>query len=302
MRLLLALLVFVSLQSTRPFNLPEQPRPNGLARIADLSFLAQPGPVDLSFLPELSLPWIGGVRFHGPGWFDTVTLAAVLLGLLLVWGRGLFVVLPALALLHTLPWTLANSQGFIHHGNQLLSMVLWAQSLVAWWWLLRGRRSSPLPLHCHLIFYSQGVVAVSYLTCALTKIVATKGLWLVQSHHIATEVVVGQRREYYRYLEGSDGIEVQAAEWLLTHPFAALVLFNLGWLLELLAPLALLGRRRALAIGLLLILFHRSVWMLMRLSFETHEWLLVIFFLNLPFWIWWALFGLRTKATGQVGA
>lgn len=299
MRLFLAVLVFHSLQTARPFTYPDQPRPNGIARVVDLSFLAKPGPVDLSALPDLELPLLGALRFHGPGWFDTVVVAVVVLGLLYAWGRALPLVIPLLALTHTLPWTYANSQGFIHHGHQLVSLVLWTQAAVSWWYWIRFERrrggadppdgsdgAKPLPLRSYLLYYSQGVVALAYFTCALTKLLASKGLWLVQSHHIAIEVVVAQRREFYKRLEHEDGFQMTAAQWLLEHPWAALLLFNAGFLLELVAPLALRARVFALVIGLLLVLFHRSVWVLMRLTFEMHEWLVIILFLNLPFWIW----------------
>lgn len=110
MRLLLALLVFYSLQEFKPYSFDEQSVPRGLAHFFDLTFLHENGPVDFSALKRVEIPGLGTIRLHGPGWFDTVVVASAVLGVLYAWGRGLLITLPLLALLHTIPWTLSNSR------------------------------------------------------------------------------------------------------------------------------------------------------------------------------------------------
>lgn len=294
MRLLLALVVFYSLQEFKPYTFDSQPVPRGVAKVVDLTFLHNQGPIDLSSLKRLEIPVIGTIRLHGPGWFDTVVVAALVLGALYVWGRGLIVTLPLFATLHLLPWTLSNSQGYTHHGNQLITMVLIVQSIVVWWWQIRkwrGRPALSLPVHSYLIYYSQGMVALSYVTCAVTKIFNSKGLWLFKSNYICIELIKSHRLEYYETLNPNALADPTAAVWLLNHPWITRILFDSGFFIELLAIVAVRNRPWALLVGLSIIAFHRSVWWLMRLEFPMHELLILIFLVNVPFWIWWATKG-----------
>ena len=58
-------------------------------------------------------------------------------------------------------------------------------------------------------------------------------------------------------------------------------------LLELFAFVALFGRGAAALIALGMICFHRSIAHLMSIYFHFNEALLIIFLINLPFWIGW---------------
>jgi hypothetical protein len=296
MRLFMAALVFYSLQDFKPYTFESQ-QPDaakGLARVFDLGFLHERGPVDLSGIKRVEVPLIGTVRLTGPGWFDTVVVLSGVLGLLYIWGRGLIITLPLLAIVHTLPWTYSNSQGFTHHGIQLVSMVLIVQSLVVWWWQIRKWRGLRLPetgLASHLIYYSQGMVAFSYVACAVTKIINSKGLWLWRSNNICIEFIKSHRLEYYKDLNPANAGDPDSAVWLLNHPWITRLLFGSGFFIELLAFVALRNRPWALLTGLSIIAFHRSVWWLMRLEFPLHEWLILIFLVNVPFWCWWVTKG-----------
>lgn len=293
MRLLMALLVCYSLQEFKPFGFEAQPVPRGLAHFFDLTFLSHQGPVDLSgWGKRLEVPMLGTIRIHGPGWYDTVFVLSLVLGALYVWGRGLLVTLPLFALVHTLPWTLSNSQGYTHHGLQLVSMVLIVQSIVVWWWQIRrwrGKAALELPLRSYFIYYSQGMVVFSYVACAVTKIINTKGLWLLKSNNICIELIKSFRLDYYSMLDPAKAGEPPAALWLLHHPMFTRIIFGSGFFIELLAFVALRSRGWALFTGLAIIAFHRSVWWLMRLEFPMHEWLILIFCVNVPFWAAWLM-------------
>ncbi len=294
MRLLLALLVVYSLQSTKPFLLDSQPVPVGLARVMNLTFLSEPGPIDLSSFRELNLPLGIRVKLDGPGWYDTVTAMALGLGFLYVIGRGLWLLLPMLTLVHMLPWTLSNSQGFDHHGYQLVTMVLVFQTGAAWWWQLKKWRGKPmpaLPMRSYLAYYSLGMVAFSYTLSAVTKLINTKGLWLLQSHHICADIIKGHRQAQYEDPANGPIRDPEIALWLVQHSWLTRALFGGGFFLELFAFLALRSRPWALLVGLAIISFHRSVWWLMRLEFQMHELLIWIFLVNVPFWFWWTLTG-----------
>jgi hypothetical protein len=282
MRLLLALLVFHCLQEAKPFTFDEQSVPRGLARVVNLTFLHQPGPIDLHSWGRWQVPLIGEIRWDGPGWFDTFAIAALVLGALYTWGKGLRYVLPALTLLHILPFTLNNSQGYTHHGFQLVSMVLIMQSFIVWWW----RPERRWDLASSMAYYSTGVVAVSYFTCAVTKIFNSKGLWLWKSNYICIELIKSHRLAYYERLDPAQAGDPASALWLLNHPWITRLLFDAGFCLELGAIIALRDRTWALIVGLSIIAFHRGVWALMKLQFPMHEWLVLIFLINVPYWAW----------------
>ena len=57
-----------------------------------------------------------------------------------------------------------------------------------------------------------------------------------------------------------------------------------GLLLELLAFLALVGRKSAFAIGVMMIGLHVSISLVMHLHFPQNEQTCLIFLVNLPFW------------------
>jgi hypothetical protein len=295
MRVLLALLVVTDLQEFKPFTFTNQPDPRGLSHAMDLSFLGKEGTIDLSSFDRIDVPGIGMLRFDGPGWFDTMLVLSLILGVMYASGRFLKVCTPLLALVHLLPWTLSNSQGFTHHGHQLVTMVLLVQSAVLFWWAWRKPSDERgLPLRSYLVYYTQGMVAVSYVTCAVTKLLATRGTWLWTSNNICIELVKSHRLQYYGDLDAQYAGDPTAAMWLLQHPWTTRLLFDAGFCLELLAIVALRDRRWALIMGLSIIAFHRSVWWLMKLEFPNHEALIVIFLVNVPFWIWWLAKGRTT--------
>ena len=101
MRFLFIALVNWKMPDALPFS--DQPRPTGLAHWIDFSFLGQPGV-------------FGWVR---------ITLAV--LSVPYVLGRWLPVVIPLITALHVAVFTFYNSQGYVNHTWQLISMILVAQ-------------------------------------------------------------------------------------------------------------------------------------------------------------------------------
>ena len=288
MRLLFAALVFSTILDGQPFDYHGQPYPSGLARLVDLTWIHS--------LTGIDLPFYDG----GKGLHETFVLLGAVLCAAYASGRGLLVVLPLLTLLHIIPRTLSNSQGFTHHGVQLVSQVLLVQSLVVGWAAVRRWRGRPdlpggLGLPSFLIYYSQGVVAFSYVVTAMTKLIKTKGLWALQSHRIALELIESHRLDYYKDLDPAKAGDPTHVVWLLEHSWLTRGLFGAGLALELFAFLALRSRPWALFIGLSTILMHRCIWALMRLEFPMHEALIAIFLVNVPFWVWWLKNG---RATG----
>ncbi len=249
--------------------------PNGLAHFTDLTFLADP-----NFYRPLEI-------------LAYVAVAIYVIG-----------VLPVLPLAY-LTWfsiatkTLANSQGGISHSFQMVSLILLAQFLVALCALLVPlAKHGKFPLFQNAfwdscaIYYSQIAIAGAYVVAAVTKLHNSGLAWFWNSPFLAMDLIKTDRQNYYAALDGnrfgSFGEEVAYVNFITENPNLARVLFSPGILLELAAVLALLGRRWALAIGLSLVALHLGIKEVMKLDFLKNEICVTIFFINIPFWIFYA--------------
>jgi len=83
--------------------------------------------------------------------------------------------------------------------------------------------------------------------------------------------------------------------WLAEHPWTTRLFFSPGLFLELLAFVALWGRRPAAFIGMGLLIMHYVIGIVMGLRFSAHEWLLLIFLVNMPYWIWRGILKVRDE-------
>ena len=174
--------------------------------------------------------------------------------LILFYVAGLLlpIVLPALAVGHALMFTLFNSQGYTHHGYQIVTLTLVAQAAtVLYYTALKGLRLQPPDalLNSWLLVQSQAVVAGTYLVSFFTKILATGGMWLWNANYIAIDLIKTQRQHYFSRFDPSDAGNPAEAMWLLEHPWIARGFFASGALLEAIAFLALANRRLGFPIG-----------------------------------------------------
>jgi hypothetical protein len=277
MRLGCAAVVMWEFRDWHPFDAVKKSSPVGLARILDLSWLSTEGAFERMVRP-LEEGW--GMLDY-PGRFETMLVLGTVCCLLYVLNIGLRWVLPVLALAHTLIWTHFNSQGFQHHGHQLVSMVLWVQVAVVWW----KRAAGSAELRSWMWFYVRGLILFSYVASAFSKVINSRGLWLWNSQYLPAEIVKSHRLSYYKELDPMLAGDPPIALWLREHIFAAQLIFGIGFFIELLAWLGLRDRRWSALMGVSIILFHFNISWLMRLEFDNHVWLCAIFLLNVPGWI-----------------
>ncbi len=242
--------------------------PHGFAQLFDLRFLLEPS----VFRFCRYLLWA----------------ALILYVLRLAWS----LVLPYMMLLSIAVGTVINSRGAIAHYLQIVSLVLCAQTAAHFYGLYRARRqpeATPAEGESRLIFWSQQTIVATYLVSGLTKLLHTSGLWFVQSPLIAVEIIKTTEQNYFNRLDaGTCGASLAIAEWMVRHPLATGLALGMGLLLELTSPLALLGRQWAAVFGIGLLIFHETVDRIMKLQFDYNEFLLWIFFVNVPFWAVWA--------------
>lgn len=268
MRLFFAPVALHDFWDFHPFAYEKQPVPVGIAHFIDLTWLHQP-------------------------WAYPAFVVLAILGLIsYVAGRGLVISLPLLTLLHILMRTYENSQGSIHHSHHMITLVLLAQAVVVVTFKIREWRGKAIPLtdglslRSYLLYYTRGAVAATYVIAALSKAINSKLMWVWNSPYVAFDFVKAQRQKYYKLLEPEFAGDTVAAEWVLSHPMLARVGFGGAFFLELFALVALRNRPWAFWTGLALIALHRGIFLIMHLRFYNSELVLLIFFLNLPYWIW----------------
>ncbi len=279
MRLLFALVVWNVIPER--LNLHEQAAPVGSAKWfgIDFTFLSDPAILDL-------LRW---------------TLVGAL-GLYCC-GRLLFVALPYMLFITVSCGTLINSQKAATHGTQIVALCVMVQCAWHLYATFKHHRSG-LPAASRrlmegrmAIWYTQQMIAAAYIVTAITKWIA-KGSWIPDSRFFPLQIVKSQKMEYYNTLKppeqapGSYGIISETlapvALWmekiLMSSPAWAPVLLAPGFLLELLAVMLLAGRKIGGAYALALIIFHLTIAEMMRLDFEYHVYVLLIYFAGIAFW------------------
>lgn len=254
-----------------PFN--SQDVPTGLAHFVDLTFLSRPG----------VMTW--------------VTWAFAALCVPYVFGRGLAIALPLLTLIHCAVFAYYNSQGFKSHGNQIISLILLAQTCVVLFFAAhRWIKGRPFPLRAgrtrdsYLIYFSQVVIAGVYMTSVVSKLDESSFRWIQNLPNMSVQLIKTHRQEFYSNPAKSEiarDAEVPAAHWMIEHPNQTRLLLGAGLLLEALCFLVLANRGWALLIGLSITVMHLIIGWLMRLYFDFNVYASLIFLINVPFWVVW---------------
>ena len=264
----------------------------------DLVLDSEPHPVGLLDLlrfwdPDFTLTWLSDNAT-----FDTYRWWCVLAVVIYISGFALPLVLPVLAILHILPFTLFNSQGYTHHGYQILSLTLVAQACTAIFAAIRqGKAAWLLPndrFRSWLLIQAQVIVTGSYLISVVTKMDESDGKWLLESNYVALDMVKTQRQSYLNHLDPKYLDAESDAVWLMERPGLARLLFGSGFMLETLCVLAIGNRALGLLFGVALIIMHRSIDILMGLNFLNNELMCLLFLIGLPFGLAWCFEQIRS--------
>lgn len=190
--------------------------------------------------------------------------------------------------------SLRNSYGNIHHGTQIVAMVVMGYWLAYVWRLLvdspnkESRLQSFLKPNrdvqqCAMWWAFQAAVA-TYVVAGITKL-RTSGLsWISDLPYMSLHVEKIGWQHFYG--TGEEALLIQAQEMaslVASHPWLTRIIVGSGLFLELFAFIALFGRWHAMVFGVALMGMHVMVSQLMQLDFPMNNWMLVIYFINLPF-------------------
>ena len=259
-------------------RLTDQPKPVGLAKLG----------IDFTFLCDPAI-------YATARW----TLLAGLIAFVI--GRGLWIVLPLVFLIVVSIGTLESSQGASNHTDVIVSLVL--LSLMVYHVYARiAKRELPRRLvNAQSIFVAQMTVAAAYVVSAVSKING-KGNWLLDAmQNYPLQMVKTERQNYYNALNPEPAMDRKGfvgmlADWaqpiagpmeqlLMNSVFSRGIMLGSGFLLELLAIFALVGRKCSAVFGVGLLMFHFAIYLVMGLNFHYHMAVVLIFLVNLPYWL-----------------
>jgi hypothetical protein len=267
MRAAFAAIVWLGIPGWLPY--PEQPTPNGLAALVDLTPLADP-------------THLGALR--------GILAVALVFYVIAV---GTLPALTVITLALVAAGSLENSQGAINHTFQPVALTALAQWLVSVWFAIQNRSvfaAFDATTTQRLVIHAAKVAIVAcYLTSVATKIEKSGLDWITKTPNLAVSIVKSNAKYSLNTFASPGPLAEAAPEWIVAHPNAARVFFSAGLLVELLAFLALMGRLPALVIGTALIAMHAFVAELMHLHFRTFQQLSLIFLVNVPFAAWWCV-------------
>ncbi len=204
---------------------------------------------------------------------------------LYVAGVGLPVVLPVMAVMHLIPFTLNNSQGYTHHGNQVVCCTIIIQAIAV---LYHGCKFT-LPdarLRAWMMVQSQVIITGMYFISVFSKFRNSDGAWLWNCSNVAMDMIKTQRQSFLNHLDPAFAQPPETAFWMLDHPWTARLFFGSGLILEVICILAIGHRWLAPIMGMALIGMHRSIDLLMGgVAFIYNEFLCLIFLVSLPFFM-----------------
>jgi hypothetical protein len=265
MRAGFALAVLWSLDGLRIFGAQGgRTRPVGLARWVDLRWLA------------------GRWQLLQTGTY--VALLAYVLDRAVPWA------LLYLALFLVLQVTAVSSDGSVNHGDHLVTIVAVSQLAAVVLWNATGGEDDlggwlgPSQASTAAWWSVQAIVAV-YFTSGLTKAVDTRGRWIRQSPGLLVAAVA--RLETAGAMgaghhERRAGRAARLIDLLVVRPGIARAVFGAGLLVELVAPLALLGDEPRAAVGVALLALHAANGLVLLLPFPTYQVLVLAYLVNVP--------------------
>jgi hypothetical protein len=245
--------------------------------------------------------WPGITALSDPAVFETVRLCFYAAALLYICGLLAPVALIYMLLVDACMGSLLASQGANGHSRQTMALALLGITLASYaclflknrgGWknlLLWTRDAQDLAMN-----WGRQMIVAAYAVSAVTKEIKTDGFWFTKSEGFTLAVAKAQEEAS---IKGVVEITASARDflgWMAHHPGISIAMLLGAWLLEISAPLMLLNRRIALLLGILLWIFHGINGWFMGLGFPLNRALMIVFFINIP---WWLHAGLRSKSS-----
>ena len=209
--------------------------------------------------------------------------------------------------------SLRNSYGNIHHGTQIIGMVILGYFAAYMWRLWAGRKEGRSLLKQVMVadhkthalgwWWAFQAAAATYVVAGWSKLETSGLAWLTELPNMSLHV---EKLGWQHYMGTGERALLEKSEGYATlvagHPWLTIVLVGSGLFFELLAFIGLFGRVWAAVFGVGLYVMHIIVIEMMQLEFPLNSWVLLIFFVNLPFLIMWVLRKVRIYDDQKVTA
>jgi hypothetical protein len=200
--------------------------------------------------------------------------------------------------------SLDASQGAHGHSRQVLGLVLLGIAMASWVGVFMKARGGwrnllvwTQPAQDLCMNWGRQMLAAAYAVSAVTKEINSDGLWFAKSESFILAVMKAQEEAQIKGVAITDEAK-EMAVWMAQNPLMSSGMLLGAWILEMSAPLMLLNRRIALWLGILLCIFHVINGWFMGLPFPLNRLLIIVLFVNIPFWAVWAT---KKLAGGQPG-
>ncbi len=266
---------------------PNQPNPNGLARLGmDFTWLNDPAKMQIC-----SWLLIGAI-------------------ILYVANRFLWLALPMMTGLMIATGTLTNSQSAeVSHHSQPVTLILLVQTIWLFVAMIRRARGKPATdddpdpsiriiatkrWFTLAVYFSVQTLCAAYMVSVVSKMVLSDGEWVKNSANFPIQLVKNDLADHYNVVNGpkqdkestfQDNAQKTAQKFFIDYPNIGRAMLASGMLLEAFCFLALLSRWISCIYGVMLIIFHEIISLVMGLTFTYNMLLLTVFFVGVPWLI-----------------
>lgn len=189
--------------------------------------------------------------------------------------------------------SLFASQGAHGHSRQVLGLVMLGLALASWvvpFLKSRGGWRNFLlwttSAQNVVVSWGRQMLAAAYAASAVTKEINSDGFWFMRYDSFILAVIKAQEEAVIKGTEMTQGA-MDFAQWMAGQPFLSSIMLFSAFFVELFTPLILLNRRMALIWGCLLVIFHLINGWFMGLPFQLNRGIIIVLFINIPFWIIW---------------
>jgi hypothetical protein len=252
-----------------------QSMPVGLAHFMDLSFMQN------------------SATYEPLRWGLAVALLAWVAGFLtpIVCFYALFLISAA--------GSLRNSYGNIHHGTQVVGMVMLGYSLGYLWKCCQPGHARSVwqrlwcadrGMHETATWWALQAAVATYVVAGVSKLDNSGWAWITGLVHLPLHV---EKIGFQHYLSSGQMEPFEhskdMAGMLAQYPNLTIWIVGSGLFFELFAFWALFSRWHASVFGVILFVMHVQIVWLMQLSFPLNSWVLALLFVNLPFYLMWLL-------------
>jgi hypothetical protein len=194
--------------------------------------------------------------------------------------------------------SLRNSYGNIHHGTQVVAMVIMGYWLAYVWGIIRSSPNGEPRLshflkpkretHQRAMWWAFQAAVATYVVAGVSKLRISGLSWISDLPYMSLHIEKIGWQHFYG--TGEEALLIQAQEMsalVAGHPWLTRIIVGSGLFLELFAFIALFGRWHAAIMGITLVGMHVMISRIMQLDFPLNNWVLIIYFINLPFLILW---------------